>query len=132
MKGHVALPRKRQTLSPGEARRVALAAQGFDRPRPESATDTRHFRRAMRSLGALQLDFVNVLVPAHFLVMWSRLGPYDRDRLEQFLYDSREFTEQWAHEASIVPASHWPLLAHRREDFRLGKNNPILGLPDRE
>ncbi|MCP5090638.1 MAG: winged helix-turn-helix domain-containing protein [Gammaproteobacteria bacterium] len=126
------MPRKRQTRSPGEARRVALAAQGFDRPRPETASDTRHFRRAMRSLGALQLDFVNVLVPAHFLVIWSRLGPYDRDRLEQFLYDSREFTEQWAHEASIVPASHWPLLAHRREDFRLGKNNPILGLPDRE
>jgi len=86
----------------------------------------------MRSLGVLQLDFVNVLVPAHFLVLWSRLGPYDRTRLEQFLYDSGEYTEQWAHEASIVPVSHWPLLAHRRADFRLGKNNPILGLPNRE
>lgn len=86
----------------------------------------------MRSLGALQLDFVNVLVPAHFLVIWSRLGPYDRTRLEQFLYDSGEFTEQWAHEASIVPVSHWPLLAQRRQDFRLGKSNPILGLADRE
>lgn len=86
----------------------------------------------MRSLGALQLDFVNVLLPAHFLVIWSRLGAYDRTRLEQFLYDSGEFTEQWAHEASIVPVSHWPLLEHRRENFRLGKNNPLRGVPDRE
>lgn len=126
------MPRKRQTLSAGEARRIALAAQGFDRPRPGSATDTRHFRRAMRSLAALQLDFVNVLVPAHFLVIWSRLGPYDRTRLEQFLYNSGEFTEQWAHEASIVPVSHWPLLRHRRENFQSGKNNPILSFPNRE
>lgn len=126
------MPCKRQTLSPGEARRVALAAQGFDRPRPESATDIRHFRRAMRSVGALQLDFVNVLIPAHFLVIWSRLGPYDRTRFEKFLYDSGEFTEQWAHEASIVPVSHWPLLRHRREDFQPGKNNPIMVVPNRE
>lgn len=126
------MPRKRQTLSGGEARRIALAAQGFDRPRPGSATDKRHFRRAMRLLGVLQLDFVNVLVPAHFLVIWSRLGPYDRTRFEQFLYGSGEFTEQWAHEASIVPVSHWPLLRHRRKNFQTGKNNPLLSLANRE
>ncbi len=50
---------------PEQARRIALAAQGFDRPRPKTGVDIRHIRRIIRQLGLLQLDFVNVLVPAH-------------------------------------------------------------------
>ena len=58
---------------------------------------------------------MNVLVPAHYLVPFSRLGAYDRTRLDNLVYRDRLFTEQWAHVASIVPAESWPLLAHRRE-----------------
>lgn len=119
-------------LSAGEARRVALAAQGFDRARPDTATDRRHFQRVLNALGLLQLDFVNVLIPAHYLVIWSRLGPYDRQRFEQFIYGSGGFTEQWAHEASIVPVSAWPLLEYRRRSWKPGKNNPIMKLPNRD
>jgi uncharacterized protein YcaQ len=126
------LQRRRTSLTASEARRIALAAQGFDRRRPASATDARHFRRALRSVAVLQLDFVNVLLPAQFLVMWSRLGPYDRSRFEHFLYRSGEFTEQWAHEASVVPVSDWPLLGHRRRSFQSWKNSPINNLPDRD
>ncbi|MGI9247996.1 MAG: winged helix-turn-helix domain-containing protein [Woeseiaceae bacterium] len=124
--------RRRNSLSASEARRIALAAQGFDRQRPVAATDARHFRRAMGAVGVLQLDFVNVLVPAHYLVLWSRLGAYDRSRFEHFLYCSGEFTEQWAHEASVVPVSDWSLLHHRRREFQPWKNNPIDDLPDRD
>jgi hypothetical protein len=85
----------------------------------------RHFRRALHAIGVLQLDFVNVLIPAHFLMLWSRLGGYDRNRFERFLYDSREFTEHWAHEASIVRASDWPLLNYRRETWRPWKRDPL-------
>jgi len=119
---------RRVRLSAAEARRIALAAQGFDRSRPSNPTDVRHFRRVIDSLGLLQLDYVNVLVPAHFLVLWSRLGPYDRERFERFVYGKGEYTEQWAHEASIVPASSWPLLEPRRTAFRMHKNNPIRRL----
>lgn len=126
------MPRRRVSLSSGEARRIVLAAQGFDRQRPVAAADTRHFRRALRAVGVLQLDFVNVLLPAHFLIIWSRLGAYDRSRLEKFLYRSGEFTEQWAHEASIVPVSDWPLLAHRRRVFQPWQNSPINKLADRD
>ena len=122
--------RRRTRLSAGEARRVALAAQGFDRPRPSAPTDVRHFRRALHAIGVLQLDFVNVLMPAHFLMLWSRLGGYDRQRFERFLYDSREFTEQWAHEASVVRASDWPLLEHRRSAWRPWKRDPLQTLVD--
>lgn len=126
------MPRSRNSLSIGEARRVALAAQGFDRQRPDAPSDARHFRRALGAVGVLQLDFVNVLIPAHFLVMWSRLGAYDRERFERFLYRSGEFTEQWAHEASVVRAGDWPLLAHRRREFRPPRNNPINDFRNKE
>jgi uncharacterized protein YcaQ len=105
-------------LSLGEARRLSLAAQGFDRPRPRKA-DAHHLRRTIRQLGLLQIDYVNVVVPAHYQVPFSRLGPYDRRALHGLVYRRREFIEQWAHEASIVPVETWPLLRHRMETFRV-------------
>jgi uncharacterized protein YcaQ len=104
-------------LSISEARRIALAAQGFDQPRPSRVTAA-HVARTIRRLGLVQLDFVNVLVPAHYLVLFSRLGPYNRKLLDQVVYGRGEFTEQWAHEACIVPVEHWPLLRHRMEVHR--------------
>ena len=108
----------RGDLSLAEARRIALAAQGFDRARPRRV-DARGLARTVRQLGLLQVDFVNVLVPAHYQVPFSRLGPYPRERLDELVYRRREFTEQWAHEASIVAVESWPLLRHRREEFRI-------------
>ena len=117
-----------KSISGVEARRIALAAQGFDRPRPKKDADIRHIRRAIRQMGLLQLDFVNVLVPAHYLVLYSRLGGYDRNRLHDVVYKRREFTEQWAHEASIVPMESWPLLEYRRQDYQPWPNSPITKL----
>jgi len=99
-------------LSLSEARRIALAAQGFDRPRPRGRVDARHVRGIIRRLGLVQLDYVNVLLPAHYQILYSRLGPYRRSILDDLLYRRREFLEQWAHEASILPAESWPLLRH--------------------
>jgi uncharacterized protein len=106
-------------ISLSEARRIALAAQGLDRARPTSPVQLSHLRRVLRQLGLLQIDYVNVLLPAHYLVPFSRLGPYDRSRLDDLIYSRREFTEQWAHEASIVPVETWPLLRHRMETHRV-------------
>tara|TARA_B100002003_G_scaffold35322_2_gene30737 strand:+ start:8744 stop:9949 length:1206 start_codon:yes stop_codon:yes gene_type:complete len=105
-------------LSSSEARRVALAAQGFDRPRPHGRVDVRHLRRVIHQLGLLQIDYVNVLVPAQYQVPFSRVGPYDRTRLDELVYRRREFTEHWAHEASIVPMAAYPLLRYRRLSHR--------------
>src|ERR1700730_5913040 len=104
-----------ETFPLSEARRIALAAQGFDRARPKGRIQPRHLADTIRRLGLIQIDFVNVLVPAHYLVPFSRLGPYDRSLLDEVVYRGREFTEQWAHEASIVPVATWPLLRHRME-----------------
>ena len=69
-------------LSLSEARCVALAAQGFDRPRPRCPVTVQHLRRTIRQLGLVQIDYVNVLVAAHYLIPFSRLGPYDRSRFD--------------------------------------------------
>jgi len=122
----------RSGISLAEARRIAIAAQGFDRPRPQVAVNIDHIRRVIRRLGLLQLDFVNVLVPAHYLVIYSRLGSYDRRRFNDLVYRRGDFTEQWAHEASIVPVQLWPLLEHRRNDYRPYPNSPIMKLNGRK
>lgn len=93
---------------------MALEAQGLGLPRPRKP-GPRHLASLIRRLGLLQLDFVNVLVPSHYLVPFSRLGPYDRAALDRVVYGGRAFTEQWAHEASIIPVDTWPLLRHRRD-----------------
>lgn len=105
-----------ESISLNEARRIALAAQGFDRPRPKRAT-IGHVRDAVRRVTALQLDFVNALVPAHHLVIFSRVGAWDTKLLDTLVSEHREFTEQTAHEASLVPMELWPLLRERMAAF---------------
>src|SRR2546421_3518429 len=104
-------------LSLAQARSIALAAQGFDRPRPRRVT-IRDLARTIRQVALVQLDYVNVLVPSHYQVPFSRLGSYDRALLDRLVYRSGEFTEHWAHEASIVPTETWPLLRYRRDEHR--------------
>jgi len=106
------------SLSLSEARRLALAAQGFGRPRPPRAT-VRHLRETIRRLGLLQIDCVNVVCAAHYMVPFSRVGPYDRAAFDRLIYRSGEFAEHWAHEISIVPVESWPLLRYRRETDRV-------------
>jgi uncharacterized protein YcaQ len=106
------------TLSLTEARRLALAAQGFHRERPRRPA-VRHLRDTIRRLGLLQIDCVNVVCAAHYMVPFSRLGPYDRSAFDKLVYRSREFAEHWAHEISIIPAETWPLLRYRRETDRV-------------
>jgi uncharacterized protein len=117
-----------EVLSLATARRMALAAQGFARPRPRRGVTRAHLRRILRLVGAIQIDSVSVLVPAHYQVPFSRLGPYDRALLDDLVYRRREFIEQWAHEASILPVEHWPLLRHRMEahDRSLGVHGGFL------
>jgi uncharacterized protein YcaQ len=105
------------SISKAEARRVVLAAQGFDRPRP--ATVAREdVSDVVRRLGLLQLDSVNVFCRSHYLPVFSRLGPYNRAELDSMAghaadRDSRELFEYWGHEASLMPDRIYSLLEWR-------------------
>ncbi len=103
-------------LSLSAARRIAIAAQGLSEPRPQGAVDRRHLRRTLGRIGLLQIDSVNVLARAHYLPLFSRLGPYAPTLLETAAWGKpRSLFEYWAHEASLLPHETWPLLRWRME-----------------
>jgi hypothetical protein len=106
------------SLTAAAARRIALAAQGFGRPRPSRPPGTRQIRELVSRLGALQLDSVNVFSRAHYMPVFSRLGPYDRTLLDRIsVHDAartrRRLVEYWAHEASLIPVENHPLFRWR-------------------
>jgi len=115
-----------QTLSRRSARRIALTAQGFADPDPKVPPDRRHFRRVFGRLGLLQLDSVQAVCRSHFLPVYSRLGPYDKDRLDAWIWGSHEVFETWSHEASVVPVELEPLLRYRRRRALNGDTWPGL------
>ncbi len=105
-------------LSIQRARRIALAAQGFTDPVPKGPVTVLAFRRALDRMTILQLDSVNVVCRSHFLPMYARLGPYDRDKLDQWIWSSGENLEYLSHEASITKMELQPLLRERMTQRR--------------
>jgi uncharacterized protein len=96
-------------LSIGEARRIALAAQGFAEKRPAGKVSRRHLQRVINRLGVIQLDSVNVAVRSHYMPFFSRLGPYSLSDLEQLAWGSHHLFEYWGHQASLLPVEQHPL-----------------------
>jgi uncharacterized protein len=106
-------------ISLAAARRVALASQGFGSPRPSAPPDARQIAALIRRLGLLQLDSVNVFCRAHYMPIFSRLGPYDTTILDRMAAHGpghrrdRRLIEYWGHEASLIPVESQPLFRWR-------------------
>ncbi len=99
-----------------QARRVALAAQGFTDRRLVAPTP-RALHRVVGRLGVFQVDSVNVLARAHYLPLYSRVGPYPLPLLDRaFGRSPRRLFEYWAHEASLVRVDLQPALRFRMLD----------------
>ena len=108
------------TISAREARRIALAAQGFAGRRPE-APARRHLLKTIDRLGLLQIDSVNVVSRTHYLPLFSRLGAYPRPLLEEIAWGKTPaLFEYWMHEASLAPHALQPLMRWRMDDAREG------------
>ncbi|WP_168209847.1 DNA glycosylase AlkZ-like family protein [Mycobacterium helveticum] len=113
-----------RTLTAAQARRTAVAAQGFNGRRPAGAITRAQLGRLMSRIQVLQLDSVSVAVRAHYAPVFSRLGSYDRDLLDRVAWgprSSRLLAEYWAHEAALMAVEDWPLLRWRMRQYSHGR-----------
>jgi uncharacterized protein YcaQ len=90
-------------VSRDEARRIAVRAQLLDGS-PAGVLDT------VRKLGFLQMDPISTVAPPQYLVLWSRLGPFERAELDRLIWEERKLVEV---DAFIYPAEDLPLLFAR-------------------
>jgi len=116
------------TIGADVARRIALAAQGFADARPAGEVTRRHLGRVLDRVRLIQLDSVNVAVRAHYMPLFSRLGPYPAALVDDAAWVHRArrprlLVEYWAHEASLLPVEDWPLFRWRMRYYeqRLGE-----------
>ena len=106
-------------LSRAQARRIALAAQGFLDP-PHTVPTMRTFTRTLARTGVLQVDSVNVLARAHLMPLYSRMGPYDTGLLARAASgrETRRVLEYWAHVQAYMPVDLWPAMRWRMDSYR--------------
>jgi len=111
-----------QQLSRAQARRIALAAQGFLDP-AHAVPTLRTFSRTLKRTGVLQVDSVNVLQRAHYMPLYSRMGPYDVGLLQRASSgrERRRLVEYWAHVQAFMPVDLWPVMQHRMAKYRSEK-----------
>jgi uncharacterized protein YcaQ len=105
------------SLSLPEARRLAVASQGFG-PMPAKPT-LAHVRRLAQRLHAFQIDSVNVLARAHYVPPFARLGPYPMAALDSLAFRKRELFEYWGHAACLMPIHLYPLMRYRMHSDRV-------------
>lgn len=114
------------SLTAAQARRIAVAAQGFAEAKPRAEVSRAHLRRLMSRIQVLQMDSVSVAVRAHYAPVFSRLGPYDRTVLDRAAWSHsarspRLLVEYWAHEAALMAVDDWPLLRWRMRQYTQGR-----------
>lgn len=99
-------------------RNLSLFKQGLFH-RPQDAPTKGGIIKAIEDIGLLQMDGINVVERSHYLILFSRLGNYDKDILDKLYWPDRKLLEQWAHVASIIPISHYlhmkPMIEERRK-----------------
>ena len=67
----------------------------------------------------IQLDSVNVAVRAHYMPVFSRIGPYDTGLLTRAAEQRpRRLVEYWAHVQALMPVELWPVMQHRMDSYR--------------
>jgi len=109
------------SLSLPEARKLALASQGFHNPRPKEKVNASHMKEAMRLMGLVQLDAVPTVIRSQYMPFFSRLGNYETGLYDRIAYQQDQWFELWAHEASIAPIHMEPYFRFNKERAKKGE-----------
>lgn len=119
-------------LSHKQARALMIAAQGLNE-RPTAHPTKDNVLETIKRMGTLQIDTINVVARSPYLVLWSRLGNYKPQWLDELLAEGKLF-EYWSHAACILPIEDYPL--YRRQmlhhEYRVMQSAPtwIKAHPD--
>lgn len=89
---------------------MALGAQGLSATPPSGTVQRRHLLATMRRLELLQLDSVPAVIRTQYLPLFSRLGSYRSELLDEIAYKEGAWFEAWSHEASLLPVEMEPWL----------------------
>jgi len=122
------------SLSKQDAKRLAIRAQGLDHnrigtynsnhaPKCQKVVTAEDLRRSILAMGLLQIDAVNVCVRSHYMPLFSRLGIYQRELLDQLAYKKKAIFETWAHAACFVPVERHLLF---RQRMAQQKSKPLV------
>lgn len=112
---------------------MALAAQGFaghnaggqGGQRPDRASGLRDLQAMINRLAQFQIDTINIVARAHYLPLYSRLGPYDTGLLDRALgKNPRRLFEYWGHAASVIDMKLQPALRFRMQQFAARVDHP--------
>src|SRR5215472_13977212 len=94
--------------SPEDLRRLAISKQHLAGNLP-SRPGAEDILGVVRDLGCIQLDPISAVAPSHLIVLWSRLGNYEKVDLDRLLWRDKKLFEYWAHQQSIVLMEDYPL-----------------------
>ena len=102
-----------RTLTRRDVRRLAITRQHLsNQPKPDLLS-------LIRDLGCIQLDPIRAVERTHWLVLWSRLGVFDRNELEVLRWEERSLFEYWAHAASLVLTEDYPVHAWKMAKYHV-------------
>jgi uncharacterized protein YcaQ len=100
-----------------------LAAQGLHRY-PDQPAAKADVLETIRRMWLLQIDTINVVARSPYLVLWSRLGDYRLDWLDELLAEGALF-EYWAHAMCFIPIEDYALYRRRMLDGMQSNASPF-------
>lgn len=128
---HVSIGKsKHPVISLGEARRIALRAQGLAEDEAPFGCGKTGVLRAIQHLGYVQVDTISVVQRAHHHVLWSRLPDYEPQTLHALQEPDRKVFEYWNHAASYLPMADYrfsmPRMRRARKEMHWSNETPEL------
>ena len=111
------MARKPVILSSERARAIWLRAQRLDEPEP-FGSGPEAVLAAIKHLGYVQIDTINVIERCHHHILFSRIPRYRRADLSQLQDTDKTVFEYWTHALSYVPVADFAYFIPAMKRYR--------------